>query len=403
MKKVSKGRSMIEMLGVLAIIGVLSVGGLIAYSYAMHKSKINKMLASMDLTAVSILTKFNSFTIPDGGFEITTLKDQLELDPVNPFDSENTVEIKLYKSDSYFNEPGISFTYPSITKRTCLSIIQTLDGTTPYVAVSVSDTIIADSVNGSLKSLKTACGQLPETTAYLSPVIKTAYAATGGALVFFYPSSKEGAKNADWSKDDSTCGKGFYHNGTGCVSCPSGGSCDGDDMSCKKGYYQIGKTCVPCDSTCESCTGPNANECKTCAPSHYQKAGLCVPCPANHDTCTTSGFTCKDYFYKHTNLGQCLACDPSCKTCVGAAASNCTSCNDNYFYEAGYNCLPCPEHAATCTASGFTCKQGYIKRDRTCMACEANCLRCTAPAPFEGYCMECAEGYVRDSGRCVRQ
>ncbi len=38
------GRSMIEMLGVLAIIGVLSVGGIAGYSKAMQKFKINKMI-----------------------------------------------------------------------------------------------------------------------------------------------------------------------------------------------------------------------------------------------------------------------------------------------------------------------------------------------------------------------
>ncbi|MBQ9270790.1 MAG: hypothetical protein IJ218_00795 [Alphaproteobacteria bacterium] len=38
------GRSMIEMLGVLAIIGVLSVGGLAGYSKAMSKHKINKTI-----------------------------------------------------------------------------------------------------------------------------------------------------------------------------------------------------------------------------------------------------------------------------------------------------------------------------------------------------------------------
>ncbi|MCI7421285.1 MAG: type II secretion system GspH family protein [Alphaproteobacteria bacterium] len=38
------GRSMIEMLGVLAIIGVLSVGGIAGYSKAMEKFKINKAI-----------------------------------------------------------------------------------------------------------------------------------------------------------------------------------------------------------------------------------------------------------------------------------------------------------------------------------------------------------------------
>ena len=39
----SAGRSMIEMLGVLAIIGVLSVGGIAGYSKAMEKWKINQV------------------------------------------------------------------------------------------------------------------------------------------------------------------------------------------------------------------------------------------------------------------------------------------------------------------------------------------------------------------------
>ena len=42
MKINESGRSMIEMLGVLAIIGVLSVGGIAGYSKAMAKHKINK-------------------------------------------------------------------------------------------------------------------------------------------------------------------------------------------------------------------------------------------------------------------------------------------------------------------------------------------------------------------------
>ena len=43
-KNFEKGRSMIEMLGVLAIVGVLSVGGIAGYSKAMEKFKINKLI-----------------------------------------------------------------------------------------------------------------------------------------------------------------------------------------------------------------------------------------------------------------------------------------------------------------------------------------------------------------------
>ena len=43
-----KGRSMIEMLGVLAIVGVLSVGGLAGYNMAMQKIRINKVVEELE-------------------------------------------------------------------------------------------------------------------------------------------------------------------------------------------------------------------------------------------------------------------------------------------------------------------------------------------------------------------
>ena len=49
------GRSMIEMLGVLAIIGVLSVGGLTGYSKAMEKFKVNKVVYDFNMLVMSLL------------------------------------------------------------------------------------------------------------------------------------------------------------------------------------------------------------------------------------------------------------------------------------------------------------------------------------------------------------
>ncbi len=48
------GRSMIEMLGVLAIIGVLSVGGIAGYSKAMMKYRINKTIEQITLIVGNI-------------------------------------------------------------------------------------------------------------------------------------------------------------------------------------------------------------------------------------------------------------------------------------------------------------------------------------------------------------
>ena len=59
------GRSMIEMLGVLAIIGVLSVGGIAGYSKAMMKYRINKTIEQITLIAGNV----RAFWGPQGNYE----------------------------------------------------------------------------------------------------------------------------------------------------------------------------------------------------------------------------------------------------------------------------------------------------------------------------------------------
>ena len=52
--KNQNGRSMIEMLGVLAIIGILSVGGIAGYSKAIMKYRINKTIEQITLIAGNV-------------------------------------------------------------------------------------------------------------------------------------------------------------------------------------------------------------------------------------------------------------------------------------------------------------------------------------------------------------
>lgn len=56
MKELQNGRSMIEMLGVLAIIGVLSIGGLAGYTMAMNRHRANTILDYASRVAVSVQT-----------------------------------------------------------------------------------------------------------------------------------------------------------------------------------------------------------------------------------------------------------------------------------------------------------------------------------------------------------
>ena len=70
MKKIYKseqsGRSMVEMLGVLAIIGVLSVGGIAGYSKAMSKYKLTKTLDQISMLTANIRTAFASSSSYEG-------------------------------------------------------------------------------------------------------------------------------------------------------------------------------------------------------------------------------------------------------------------------------------------------------------------------------------------------
>ena len=80
-----KGRSMIEMLGVLAIIGVLSVGGLAGYNMAMQKIRINKFLEETVLLYNEVeslyadiqIQKENSLSLT--GIDMTSLSDAVKV------------------------------------------------------------------------------------------------------------------------------------------------------------------------------------------------------------------------------------------------------------------------------------------------------------------------------------
>lgn len=69
MRNNEKGRSMVEMLGVLAIVGVLSVGGIAGYSKAMGKYKNDHLISQMTMLITNIrnlyLTQFDYSTLSE--------------------------------------------------------------------------------------------------------------------------------------------------------------------------------------------------------------------------------------------------------------------------------------------------------------------------------------------------
>lgn len=78
--KQENGRSMVEMLGVLAIIGVLSIGGIAGYTMAMNRYRANEIIdAASKLSVVSQTANngagTNGINLSDIGFSNDTLHD----------------------------------------------------------------------------------------------------------------------------------------------------------------------------------------------------------------------------------------------------------------------------------------------------------------------------------------
>ena len=61
------GRSMLEMLAVLAIVGVLSIGTIVGFRQAMNKQKINDIIHTINLSSIQILSNLThqGFATPD--------------------------------------------------------------------------------------------------------------------------------------------------------------------------------------------------------------------------------------------------------------------------------------------------------------------------------------------------
>jgi len=131
------GRSMVEMLGVLAIIGVLSVGAIAGYQKAMFKYKLNKQAQQLN-TIINLMSRHTkSFKGMANGtplFSIFSQTNEIPKEMIKPntiliYDVFNT-QINLH----YQNNQGkflIMLMYPEISKQStnnleiCKNIILT--------------------------------------------------------------------------------------------------------------------------------------------------------------------------------------------------------------------------------------------------------------------------------------
>ena len=129
------GRSMIEMLGVLAIIGVLSVGGIAGYSKAMEKFKINKTIQHITEIAANVQTLY----MQQKDFNGLSYAESM----VIPDDLDKGVSTQGFTimEESYMPE-FFSIRYMGLTKEACFALATTdwgADSLSGVYAIVVGD------------------------------------------------------------------------------------------------------------------------------------------------------------------------------------------------------------------------------------------------------------------------
>ena len=123
------GRSMIEMLGVLAIIGVLSVGGIAGYSKAMRQYRLNKTIEQITLIAGNV----RAFFAPQrsyAGLDNETVIKKAKLVPDEMWDGDDIKdvwgnEVHLYGVDksSSGDEQAFRMSFQYVDYDTCFEFL----------------------------------------------------------------------------------------------------------------------------------------------------------------------------------------------------------------------------------------------------------------------------------------
>ena len=135
------GRSMVEMLGVLAIIGVLSVGGIAGYSMAMAKFKITKTIDQAQTIITNIRTLYASQRsysklTPSSAYNMGVLTDETYTGSkgLNPYGGEISFDVSSDKRQ-------FTVEYTGLTAEACLKLATAdwgADASSGLVAIGVS-------------------------------------------------------------------------------------------------------------------------------------------------------------------------------------------------------------------------------------------------------------------------
>lgn len=192
MNSEQSGRSMVEMLGVLAIIGVLSVGGISGYSKAMAKFKMSKAMDQMSMLVANIRTTYASMATYSGlGTVVARSYGLASRDMFGP-DSKtaNRALVNAFGGNVFVDAisnngiaaTGFAIVYNGLDREACMGLATADWGSAGLIGMTISNTDSASATASTEADITTANMPVNLATASASCSAKTAT----NSIVWYY-------------------------------------------------------------------------------------------------------------------------------------------------------------------------------------------------------------------------
>ena len=270
-KQNERGRSMVEILGVLAVIGVLSFGGIQGYKYAMDKHRANDIVHSVNMRATDIWHLYQ-----DGEKELPDSPDE-DAFPEYGEMTQTGFEIMVTS-------------HPPVAFRTWVNNVPT----------DVCKKVLQENLNDAIQGLKFVQVENENgLVRYTGDINICGTNATLNQMVFTSFLDEDGGAVTNLTDEE---GRPLEHcvDTEDCESCCGTPLCDMDTMTCSDGCTLSGKVCNNSSCECVECMedddcpsagqicDPSANQCvnvpESCGEGerfgqeYRAKNGACVPC-----------------------------------------------------------------------------------------------------------------------------
>ena len=367
-----QGRSMVEMLGVLAVIGVISLGGISGYRMAMNRYQANQIANEINLMRTDAKMKAAQ------GAEELLLGE--------PYDGESghlkfnanygvAVEFEDIETDTPGKtETGYSFALSGIPAGVCKPLATLLDG---------MDDTAALEING--KDYETAENPCDNEE---------------NEVVVAFSSKEIGVSSGIKECDESTC-EGYCSSDGACKNCPDDAPWNEATRQCKCSSSQHWnkeiEACAACsdnshctssskpaciEGVCSACT--EESQCDTAQNKHCKiSTGQCITCGKYYyeavwnETAQKCDY-CKNVYPDNPNWNgsECVSECPADKPFLYSSINQCVECLNNEHCEKGNRqhyycetdssanygtCIPCPEWDKT-----HGCKIGECESNDDC-------------------------------------